>query len=48
MTVWITTNSGKFLKRQEYQTTLSASWEICMQGKEQQLELDMEQQTDSK
>ena len=25
-----------------------ASWEICMQVKKQQLELDMEQQTDSK
>ena len=29
-TVWITTNYGKFLKRWEYQTTLPASWEICM------------------
>ena len=46
-TVWIT-NCGKFLKRWEYQTTLPASWESCMQVKEQQLELDMEQQTDSK
>ena len=27
----------------EYQTTLPASWEICMQVKKQQLELDMEQ-----
>ena len=32
----------------EYQTTLSASWEICMQVKKQQLELDMEQRTGSK
>ena len=48
LTVWITTNCGKFLKRQEYQTTLSASWEICTQVKKQQLELDMEQQTGSK
>ena len=32
----------------EYQTTLSASWEICMQVKKQQLQLDMEQQTASK
>ena len=32
----------------EYQTTLPASWEICMQVKKQQLELDMEQQTGSK
>ena len=28
--------------------TISASWEICMQVKKQQLELDMEQQTGSK
>ena len=34
--------------RWEYQTTLPASWETCMQDKEQQLELDMEQQTGSK
>ena len=32
----------------EYQTTWSASWEICMQVRKQQLELDMEQQTGSK
>ena len=37
-----------FLKRQKYQTTWPASWEICMQVKKQQLELDMEQQTGSK
>ena len=30
------------------QTTWPASWEICMQVRKQQLELDMEQQTDSK
>ena len=48
LTIWITTNCGKFLTRQEYQTTLPASWEICMQVKKQQLELDMEQQTGSK
>ena len=29
----------------EYQTTLPAFWENCMQVKKQQLELDMEQQT---
>ena len=40
--------TGKFLKKWEYQTTWSASWEICMQVKKQQLELDMEQQTGSK
>ena len=43
LTVWITTNCGKFLKRWKYQTTLPASWEICMQVKKQQLELNMEQ-----
>ena len=30
LTVWITTNFGKFFKRWEYQTTLPASWEICV------------------
>ena len=44
LTLWITTNCGKFFKRWEYQTTSPASWEICMQVKKQQLELDMEQQ----
>ena len=48
LTVWITTNCGKFCKRWEYQTILPASWEICIQVKKQQLELDMEQQTGSK
>ena len=43
-----TANCGKLLKRWKYQTTLPASWEICMQVKKQQLELDMEQQTGSK
>ena len=33
----------KFWKRWEYQTTWPASWEICMQVRKQQLELDMEQ-----
>ena len=48
LTVWITTNYGKFWKKWEYQTTWPASWEICIQVKKQQLELDMEQQTGSK
>ena len=43
LTVWITTNCGKFFKRWEYQTTLPASWKICVQVKKQQLELDMEE-----
>ena len=40
--------TGKSLKRWEYQTTLPVSWETCMQIKKQQLELDMEQWTGSK
>ena len=47
LTVWVTTNCGKFWKRWEYQTTSPASWEMCMQVKKQKLELDMEQQTGS-
>ena len=43
LTVWITTSCGKFLKNWEYQTTWPASWDICMQVKKQQLDLDMEQ-----
>ena len=44
----IATHSSKKKKRKkrwEYQTTLLASWEICMQVKKQQLEPDMEQRT---
>ena len=48
LTVWIITNCGKFLKKWEYQTTLPASWETCMQVKKQQLEQDMKQWIDSK
>ena len=48
LTVWVTTNCGKFWKGWEYQTTWPASWEICIQVKKQQLELDMKQQTGSK
>ena len=48
LTVWITTDCGKFWKGWEYQTTWSTSWEICMQVRKQQLELDKEQQTGSK
>ena len=36
-------NCGKFFERQEYQTTLPASWETYIQVKKQQLELDVEQ-----
>ena len=38
----------KILKEMEYQTTWPASWEIYMQVRNQQLELDIEQQTGSK
>ena len=48
LTVWITTNCGKFWNRYKYQNTWPASWEICMQVKKQQLEPDMEQRTGSK
>ena len=48
LTVWITTNYGKFLKRWEYQTTLPVSWKIFMQVKKQQLEPGMDQGTGSK
>ena len=48
LTVSIKTDCGKFLKRWEYQTTWPASWETYMQVRQQQLELDMEQQTGSK
>ena len=37
----------KIFEKWEYQMTWPASWEICMQVKKQQWELDMEQQTDS-
>ena len=42
LTVWITTNYGKFFKIWEYQTTLPDSWE------KQQSVPDMEQWTGSK
>ena len=40
--------TGKVWMRWEYQTTWPASWEICIQVRKQQLELDMVQQTGSK
>ena len=48
LTVWIIINCGKFWKRWGYQSTWPASWETYMQIRKQQLELDMEQQIDSK
>ena len=48
LTIWITTNCGKFFKRWEYQTSLPASCETCTPVKRQQLEQDMEQWTGPK
>ena len=48
LTVWITINYGKLLKRQEYQATIPVSWETCVQVKKQQLEPDKEQWNGSK
>ena len=39
----ITINCGKFFKGWEYQTTWPASWEIYIQVRKQQSELDMKQ-----
>ena len=39
---------GKILNEMGNQSTWPASWEICMQVRKQQLELNMEQQTGSK
>ena len=46
--MWDHNKLWKILKEREYQTTWPASWETCMQVRQQQLELDMEQQTGSK
>ena len=45
---YVDRNKLKNLKEMGVQTTWPASWEICMQARKQQLELDMEQQTGSK
>ena len=42
-TIWMLLKTEKILKRWEYQTTWPVSWEICMQIRKQQLELDVEQ-----
>ena len=47
----LTVDHNKFwnnFKEMEYQTTLPASWETCMQVRKQQLEPDTEQQIGSK
>ena len=43
LTVWVTTNCGRFSKRWNYQATWPASWETYMEVRKQQLELDIEQ-----
>ena len=43
LTVWITTN-WKILKEMGIPDHLTCTWEICMQVRKQQLELEMEQQ----
>ena len=48
LTGWIIINSGKFLRRWEYQTILPVSWETCMWVKKQYLERYREQLTSSK
>ena len=48
LTVWLTINYGKVLKRWVKQSTLPISWETYMWVKKQQLESYMEQQTGSK
>jgi len=48
LTVWVTTNCGKFLKIWEYQTILPASCETYMQLKKEQLEPGIEQRNGSK
>ena len=48
LTVWITINCGKFLKKWENHTTLPASCETYTHVKKQQLELEMEQRTGSR
>ena len=47
LTVWITIN-WKILKEMGIPDHVTSSWEICMQVRKQQLELDMKQQNGSK
>ena len=47
LTVWITTN-WKIIKEIGIPVHLICHWELCMQVKEQQLELDMEQRIGAK
>ena len=44
----VSQQTGKFFRRWEYQTTWPGSWEIFMQVRKQELQLDIEQHTGSK
>ena len=48
LSVWIIKNLWKVLKQKGYQTTWSASSEMCVHVRKQHLELDVEQQMGSK
>ena len=48
LTVWVTTNYGKFLKGWKYQITLPVSWKTCTLVNKQKLEPYMEQLGGSK
>ena len=49
LTVWITTNCGKFLRDGNTRPPdLSPDKSVCRSNRKQQLQLDMEQQTGSK
>ena len=48
LTVWMTTNCRKLVKRWEYQTISPVSWVTCMQVKKQWIKPYMEQLTGSK
>ena len=45
---WLCGSQQTVENSSEYHTIWPASWEICMQVRKQQLEVDMEQQTGSK
>ena len=45
---WLCGSQQTVENSSEYQTIWPASWETCMQVRKPQLEVDLEQQTDSK
>ena len=48
LTVYGSQQTVENSSRWEYQNTLPTSWEICIQVKKQQLELDLEEKVGSK